>query len=576
MDTVEEIKQRLSASEVVGSYVQLKMAGRNHRGICPFHHEKTPSFMVSDEKGIWHCFGCGEGGDIFGFVMKMEGLDFRGALESLGRKAGVAIEDYDSGGIGAKNKEALYKALELATRYYQAALSKPGPAASYVKKRGFSEATIKAFRLGFAPAAGDALVKFASSRGASDKTLSLAGLMRQTGARKADLFRNRLLVPLIDSQDRVVGFTGRVLDDSMPKYLNTPQTLLFDKGRFVFGLNLAKEAIRKADAAVMVEGHLDVIASHQVGVANVVASGGTALTIYQLKQLSRLTKNIKLAFDQDAAGITATERAIPIAQELGLSLFIVKMGTAKDPDELIKQSDGVKAWQAAIKDAPYVVDWLLEVLPSQYDLGSALGKKQLTDRLSSVLSKLTDPVEQDHYVQAVAKLTGVEARAIRRKLIPEDAPAQAARQAAYHTEAVHDEGVAVEEAILAIAVTFPDTRTSLQELSADHFTKPERAQLFEWLAKEGEAKLDKKLPGPLLELESYVKILLLKGEEGYEAWAPLDRRIEAFSLAARLQDIYLRKQLNKINQAIKTAEASGDNTRKLELLKQFRDLARKS
>lgn len=575
MDSVEEIKQRLSASEVVGSYVQLKPSGRNHRGLCPFHHEKTPSFMVSDEKGIWHCFGCSEGGDIFGFVMKMEGLDFRGALEHLARKAGVVIEEHAANQPAAKAKEQLYQVLELATKYYQAALAKQPTALNYLQKRGFSEQTIKDFRLGFAPTSGQDLVKFLTSRGAKDATMVAAGLMRQTGSRKSDLFRNRILVPLVDSQDRVVGFTGRVLDDSLPKYLNTPQTFLFDKGRFVFALNLAKEAIRKGDSAVMVEGHLDVVASHQAGFKNVVASGGTALTVYQLKQLSRLTKNIKLAFDQDAAGITATERAIPLAQSVGVTLYIVNLGEHKDPDEMLKAEGGGSKWEAAIAGAPYVVDWLLQVLPSQYDLKSALGKKQLTDRLTGVLSKLADPVEQDHYIKEVGKLIGIEAAAIRRKLEPTTA-APTPRQAAHQATVIHDEGVAVEEALLALAVTFPDTRTSLQELSADHFTTPERSQLFEFLGKQGSQKLAGELPEPLLPLANYVKILLLKGEEGYQTWASLDRRIEAFSLAARLQDIHLKKRLNKINQEIKSAEAEGNSERMHELLRQFRDLARKA
>ncbi|MBI3984284.1 DNA primase [Candidatus Microgenomates bacterium] len=582
MDSVEEIRQRLSASEVISTYVQLKLAGRNQKGLCPFHHEKTPSLMVSDEKGIWHCFGCGEGGDIFGFVMKMEGLDFRGALELLASRAGVTLETSASGQQNRKLKDRLAAVNELATRYYQAVLAQSPAAQKYLAKRGFTAATIKAWRIGYAPNQTASMATALKGRGVTDQELAKAGLTRQasTASKPQDLFRSRLMIPLIDAQNRVVGFTARVIGEGMPKYLNTPQTVLFDKSRYLYGLHQAKEAVRQADQAVLVEGHLDVLASHQAKVQTVLATGGTALTLTHLKLLTRLTKNIKLAFDQDAAGITATERAIPIAQAASASLYMVQVTGAKDPDELLRQPDGLKRWQAAIEQAPYVMDWLLAVLPKQYDLSLAVDKRRLTDRVMGTLAKLTDAVEQDHYVQVLAKLVQVEPAAIRRKLAGQTEASPTRRHIAPAYQASpRSAGMAVEEALLSLVISFPDTRTALQELTDEHFSSSERVELVKYLRRHPDTVFHpeaENLPAALLNQQNYVKIWLLQGEEGYEDWAPLDRRIEAFGLAARLQNIYTRKLRAQINEELKQAEASGDAKRKLELLRQFRDLAQKS
>lgn len=581
MDAVEEIKRRLSASEVIAGYIPTKQAGRNFRALCPFHHEKTPSFMISDEKGIWHCFGCGEGGDIFGFVMKMEGLDFKDALESLARKANVTLEEYGPSTSRRKDKDRFYRILEAATKYYQAKLKTNATATKYLKDRGITESSITEFRLGFAPNTTQGVVKFLAQKDVKPAELGGAGLIRgNVGPKSApfDLFRSRLMIPLVDTTDRIIGFTGRVLDNGLPKYLNTPQTLLFDKSRFLFGLNLAKTAIRKADAAVVVEGHLDVITSHQVKVRQVVASGGTALTLAQLKQLARFTRNVKLAFDQDAAGIMATERSVAIAQEAGVSLYIVQIGDAKDPDELIRSSEhGLTHWQKAINNAPYVMDWLLEVLPAQYDLATALGKKRLTDRLMSTLNNLKDPVEQDHYVKKLSQLVGTSPGIIKQKLAQTQRPnVQNNRTAVYQASTQPDENRVVEEELLALGITYADTRTSLQDLEADYFSSDERQQLYAYLRKHPEVELASKLPVGLRPLENYIKILLLKGEEGYQDWAPLDRRIESFSLAARLHQLHIKNLRQKINSQIKIAEADGNEARRQELLRQFRDLSRQS
>jgi DNA primase len=371
MEAKEEVRSRLNIEDVIGQYVSLKRAGRNWKGLSPFTNEKTPSFIVSPDKQIWHDFSSNKGGDVFSFVMEVEGIDFRSALELLARKAGVDLSLYQSAGAKdmAQKRRRLHSILDLATQFYQQSLIRNQHALEYVfKKRGFDKATVEAFKIGYSPQSDDALLSALKKRGFTEKEVQDAGLTSRRRGTIGDMFRGRMMVPLADGQGQVVGFTARIIADvpNAPKYINTPQTLLYDKGRQVFGLHLAKEAIRQADKAVVVEGNLDVVSSHQAGVKNVVAAAGTALTENHLNSLVRLTENIALAFDGDKAGIAATERAIEMAQRVGARLTIVTLpGEAKDPDELIQQDP--KLWTRQIDQEQPVVDWLNERYKNLYD-----------------------------------------------------------------------------------------------------------------------------------------------------------------------------------------------------------------
>ena len=331
-DAVEEIKSRLSIEEVVGGYVELKRAGRNLKALSPFAAEKTASFMVSPEKQIWHDFSSGRGGNMFSFVMEMEGVDFKGALEILARKAGVDLDQYRRGGGNSAVKKRMSEALELAARYFQQALLKSAMAKDYVvKKRQFNKQSLTEFRIGYAPNSFDGLTKQLMKRGFTRDELTKAGLSTPRLGGLGDMFRGRLTIPLKDPQGQVIGFTARILveDPNAPKYFNTPQTLLYDKGRHVFGLSEAKQAIRDAGYVVMVEGNLDVVSSHQAGIKQVVATAGTALTEHHLKALSRFTNDLRIAFDQDKAGLKATERAIVLASKVGVRLGVVDVRRAR-------------------------------------------------------------------------------------------------------------------------------------------------------------------------------------------------------------------------------------------------------
>lgn len=414
-DAKEEIRARLAVEDVVGQYIELKRAGRNLKGRSPWGVDKTPSFMVSPEKGIWHDFSANKGGDIFKFVMEVEGISFREALEKLAAQAGVELTKYSGGDAKLAQKKARMKeALELATRYYQVAMTKNKPVLEYVfYKRNMNRATAKEFRIGYSPKVGDALVKFLQKKGYSMQEMQDAGLLNRFSK---DLFKGRMMVPFIDTNGQVIGYTARVIDGGEPKYLNTPETLLFNKSRYIFGLYQAKEAIRRDNFVVIVEGNMDVISSHQAGVKQAVATSGTAMTEQHLKILSRLTSDVRLAYDGDDAGVKATERAINLAGGLGITLSVISdYHGAKDPDELIQK--GAELWQAAVQERKPAVDWLLDKYEEKLDLLSADGKRAYSDIAMKVISYLGDPVERTHYMQKVAKRLDVSVEDLKAKKI---------------------------------------------------------------------------------------------------------------------------------------------------------------
>lgn len=400
-DAKEEIKARLAVEDVVGQYIELKRAGRTLKGRSPWGVDKTPSFMVSPEKGIWHDFSANKGGDIFTFVMEVEGISFREALEKLATQAGVELKKYSGGDAKvAKKKARMKEALELSTKYYQVALTKNKPVCEYVfYKRNMNKATVKEFRIGYSPKTGTALRDFLLKRGYSKEELDSAGLLNRFGN---DMFKGRMMVPFIDTNGQVIGYTARVLDKSEPKYLNTSDTILFNKSRYIFGLYQAKEAIRRSGFVVIVEGNMDVISSHQAGVKQTVATSGTAMTEQHLKILSRLTTDVRLAYDGDEAGVNATERAISLAGDLGINLSVISdYHGAKDPDELIQQDP--KLWQNAVGNCRPAMDWILDKYEEKLDLMSAQGKKEYSDVAMKMINNISDPVVKKHYEQVVAK-----------------------------------------------------------------------------------------------------------------------------------------------------------------------------
>ena len=574
-DAKEEVRARLNIEDVIGEYVRLKRAGRNLKGLSPFTDERTPSFMVSPEKQIWHDFSSGKGGDIFTFVMLVEGMDFRQALEHLARKAGVDLSLFSGGdGRTAKRRARAREALKLAANFYQQNLVKNPAALEYaVKKRRLNRQTIGDFIIGYAPDQSDALTKALEKRGFSCRELADAGLVNRFGG---DLFRGRMMVALSDNSGEVVGFTGRIIRDDprAPKYLNTPQTLLFDKSRHIFGLYQAKEAIRRSDAAVIVEGNLDVVSSHQAGVKNVVATAGTAMTLQHLKALSRLAGRIRLAFDGDRAGVSATERAINLAQEIGVELEVVSLpDDVKDPDELIQKDAAL--WQLAVEQAQPAVDWVIARHAGMEDLATAEGKRRFSTTALRIVRGLKDPVEQEHYLAVISKETGASLAALRAKLGAERSTPPAQLKKPKIEKATpskpRDE---LADIIVGLALSQPSTRRWVGALEAASLDEPARAVVT---ALQAEPLLDiEKLPRPLQKFEQYVKIVQLKSERRYMDWEPEALDSEMARLVKQLIRKHRDTKKQQLLDDLREAEELSDEARARILRQQLNALIKEN
>jgi DNA primase len=416
-DTVASIKDRLSIVEIVSPYVKLKRAGRSTVGLCPFHKEKTPSFHVSAERGTWHCFGCGLGGDGFSFIEKIEGVDFKGALKILAEKAGVTIE-YTQGTNreDVSKKERLHALMNQAAEWYAGKLL-GSPAEAYAKQRGLTDETVAAWRLGYAPDAWRALLEAMSAQGFSIEELLAAGLVKEAEGKPGtyyDRFRNRLLFPIRDGVGRVVAFTGRTLAvDEQAKYLNSPETELYHKSEILFGMDAAKDAIRTRGFTMLVEGQMDVLLAHQAGFKNAVALSGTALSERHLGLMKRYSENLMLVLDADPAGLTATARSAALALKAGLRVKAARLPKGKDPADLINEDP--KEFSTRVAAAKPIVEFFLaELAELETDPHRLLRRAE--NIVLPLIVAIPSPMEREHFVQAAARSLGLSGEAVRESL----------------------------------------------------------------------------------------------------------------------------------------------------------------
>lgn len=438
MSVVEEIKDRLDILEVIQPYVPLKKAGRTYKGICPFHAEKTPSFVVFPETGTWHCFGaCAEGGDIFTFVMKRENLDFGEALKMLAQRAGVELEPRSPQVAEAEQQVALLREINrAAANYFHHLLlhsDEARQALAYLESRGLERATIESYQLGYALQQWDGLLRYLISKGYQATDVAEAGLIieREDKSGYYDRFRKRIIFPIRDHQGQTIGFGGRVLDGSVPKYLNSPQTPIFDKSSVLFGLDQAKQGIRTAGQAVIVEGYMDVLMAHQHGINNIVAQMGTALTEQQLRRLKRYTQQFVLALDADQAGDQATLRGLDVARQVmdrevvpvptprGLIRFedrlaadirIASLPAGRDPDEVIRESPA--RWVQLVAEAKPLMDYYFQALTADLDLATARGKADAVRALGPLIAEQSDQVQRTHYLQQLVRMVQSDERTV--------------------------------------------------------------------------------------------------------------------------------------------------------------------
>ncbi len=577
MNELEEIKNKIDIVEYVGKYVQLKQSGRNFKGLCPFHSEKTPSFMVSPEKQIWHCFGCNEGGDVISFVEKIECLSFSEAVKELAGQAGVTLSQNFS-----QRKEPTDKFFNIneqaCTIYEQKLQTTEGKKAlDYLKKRGLTDKTIKEFRLGFSPYQGEVVVKELTSLGYTREDLVKAGVATDKNGKKIDQFRNRLMFPITNVQGKVIGFSARVLEDSLPKYINTPETPIYHKSNILFGFDKAKEQTRKQDHIILVEGNMDVIFSYQAGVKNVAAASGTALTEAQLDLIKRFTKNIKLSFDVDMAGQNATRRAIELAWERGFNIKVIEVPEGKDPADLVKADP--KKWINACRKAKYVVDYIFDSTFDKYDITNILDKKRATKELLETISRLPDPVEKEHYLQILASRVDVSLQALQDALRKsrKTVLAKNTRNSAESAGKTKKEYRSLDEHVFSLILLAPHfAEFFFNKLTPADFSEDKllgfARELRSMLESDGEIDLTKWQKTLKAEDKKYIDKLILAIEDEFAEATEDIIGEEIFNSVLRLRHQNFTKAKKSMSQRVNEAERAGDKEKLAGLMKEFQEL----
>ncbi len=406
----EEIKSRCNIVDVIGQVVTLKKAGSNYKGLCPFHNEKTPSFVVSETKQIFTCFGCGVSGNVFEFVKRYYNLDFREALEKLAKEYGVTLEQ--TGGRSSEKKDRMYELNRLAARFFFKAMADAGsPGYIYMKNRGISYETIKKFGIGYADDKWDSLYRYMTGQGADEETLVEIGLLSKSKGRYYDKFRDRVIFPIINTRGKIIGFGGRIIGEGTPKYLNSPESPIFLKKNNLYGLNLTRQEISKEDCAILVEGYMDVVSLYQSGVRNAAASLGTALTENQAKMLKRYTRNVVLSYDSDSAGQAAALRGIDILYNEGCRARVLHVTDGKDPDEFVKKK-GRQAFLELVDSALSYADYKIDILKSRHNLDETDGRIEFVKETVAALRNLS-PAERDIYIRKIAAEAKISEGAIR-------------------------------------------------------------------------------------------------------------------------------------------------------------------
>lgn len=599
-EDIDEIKQRLDIVEVIQSYVPLKRAGSSFKGLCPFHQEKSPSFMVTPAKQRWHCFGtCGEGGDVFTFIQKIEGLSFYDTKILLAERTGVKIQKrFVKPGETPDVKDRLRELLDISTKFFHKILTdhpKAQIARDYVKKRELLKETVDAFQLGYAPESWDTLTKFLDTKGFTKQEMVASGMVIFNQERKSyyDRFRNRFMIPLRDTFGNVVGFTARAIGENYDggKYINTPQTMLYDKSKVVFGLYEAKQAIKDAGYAVIVEGNMDVISSHQAGVKPVVAISGTAFTkdqidFFQMSILKRFTPTLIFSFDADAAGMAASRKGVELALKNNMQVKMLVLPFGKDPDECIKKD--VNAWKQAIADARPMLEEIIRRSVKKHDPYSAQGKKAIQEDVLSVMSYVSNDVEIAHYIrilsdeiQTPSQILFEELEKIKKQ--PRKTEQKAQAPSGTHPSAaiaMSEEQRALFEH-LAIAALQPLLFTKLEFNHAWLAEGDQLAELYKTLNNYYSSNTTgATLPNlqafitslaPAMQ-ELFVRIQLF-GDKEFAELPPDEQRATAQARLIFLKKQHLRREMGRIQSALKDAERAGDDASMQQHMRLFSDVS---
>ncbi|MFC1903616.1 DNA primase [Chloroflexota bacterium] len=485
MGVIDEVKQRVDIAEVVSQSVALKKAGRNLVGLCPFHGEKNPSFFIYPEQQSWHCFGCNTGGDVFSFVMKKENMDFGEALRLLAQRAGVTVPSRFEREEEKGEKERLYQVNEATTKYFhELLLNSPAAekARNYITNRSFSAKTLTDFQLGFSLNSWDSLKQHLLERGYNEAELLNAGLIIEAEDGKThDRFRNKLMFPIMNIKGQCLGFGARVLDNSLPKYINSPQTPLFDKSGSLYGINLAAASIRQQNMAVIVEGYIDVIIAHQNGFNNVIASMGTSVTEKQVSSLKKLAKNIALALDADAAGEEAMLRGVSYENVLETEVRVIILPEGRDPDDVIKEN--ADTWRKLLSEALPIMDYAFNMVASKLDLTTPKDKSLAVESLLPLVAEMKDVIRKAHYLQKLARLVKISERTLEAELSkiktrPDRVRAQTPGQEKATSTLRSILSNRLEEGCLALLLLHPELKNADEELPPEYFENSENREIF--------------------------------------------------------------------------------------------------
>jgi DNA primase len=578
-DAVDDIKARLSIVDVVSPYVQLKKAGVNHKGLCPFHSEKTPSFVVSPEKQICHCFGCNKGGDIFTFVQEVESVTFPEALQILADRAGITIENISKyqNKEGKNEKDEYYKAHDLACEFFEKELKgKEGKKVmDYLKKRGLTDDTIKEFRIGFAPDSYDKLHKFLLKKGISKRVLTKSGLATSKsvgGDNIYDKYRTRLMFPIFDFMGRVCGFGGRALKkDQMPKYLNSPENIIYSKSKVLYGFSHSKRAVKETGKVVVVEGYFDVILPYQSGIKNVVASSGTALTEDQGRLIKRVTKEVVTCFDADSAGFEATKRAYFVLNAQDINVKTIAGLNAKDPaDFIVEKGD----FQKLVDDAPNFLDYYIEKLVAEGDMSNYDSRAKVINEILPVYKQLS-PSAKDHYVRQFASKLKIDERAlydeIDRYKLPTNHPAREEQGN------VKNEKMSFEDIFVALLLERSQLFENVEKIIEKNDLSGDSASVYKELDAQYNAHRqdfegwDEK-KGFLADVRAKTDVLKLYAEELYGEFSDEACGVELEKLIDKIKKDRKTQKLRKIEMGIVEAEEAQDKSKLLKLLEEQQTL----
>ena len=578
-DVKEEIKHRLGIVEVISAYIKLQKAGTNYKALCPFHSEKTPSFTVSPEKDMWYCFGCGEGGDLFSFIQKIEGVEFVDALRMMAEKAGVELRPEDRQVSSKRNK--LLQIMELSTKFFEkqreTAVGKKVDA--YLASRGLENKTIFAWRLGYAPDRWDGLYAFLTSRGFTNADIEDAGLTIKSEKTKDreyhDRFRHRIMFPIFNVQGQVIGFSGRLFE-AVPgktagkdagKYINTPNTSLYDKSRVLYGLDRAKVAIKKEESCVLVEGNLDVILVHQAGTEHAVAPCGTAVGSDHFQTIKRYTENVSLCFDSDRAGIKATKKSAHTALSQGLNVSVIELPKEKDAADVIKE--GVGEWQKRLSSPVSFITFVMRSSKDTHDITSAKGKKEYAREVLSTIRAVSSPLEQEHWIHELAGEVGISDEVLKEEMASLPAESIEAPVPAVHVspEEAEETPHAQEAYFVSLALKDPETFRKLPHDDFDMLFESERLRATVHKLSEGLS------PQDVVKEDDALKPLMFAAELLETILEPEEIPHELERVLGYLKKSHTHRALEAIQRDLQYAEKAQDTEKVAKLLGEFHTLS---